>query len=292
MSVNCLGYMGFRARDLDAWSHFATGVLGLMPSEAVGDELRFRADAQSWRIQVERGPEDDVAFLGFEVAGPEAFDTMSKRLRDAGVQLGNEDRDTAIKRGVTDLASCFDPQGLRVEIYYGPTERHEMPFASTAGVDRFVTGEEGIGHVVLAAPDIASTRQFYRDILGFRLSDTIRMKIGPKIAFDMEFYHCNPRHHTVALIPAPMPKRLHHFMLQVSTLDEVGFALERAQAAGVPITATLGRHTNDHMVSFYARTPSGFEVEYGYGARSVDEATWRVVRHDAPSSWGHKRSAH
>ena len=180
---------------------------------------------------------------------------------------------------------------LRVEIYYGPTERHETPFTSVAGVSGFVTGEEGIGHVVMTTPDIAGTRAFYQDILGFRLSDIIRMSAGPGRSIDMEFYHCNPRHHTLALVPVAAPKRLHHFMLQVNTLDEVGFALERAEAAGATITATLGRHTNDHMVSFYARTPSGFEVEYGYGARTVDEATWRVARHDAPSSWGHKRGA-
>ena len=43
-------------------------------------------------------------------------------------------------------------------------------------------------------------------------------------------------------------------------------SMERAQAAQVPVTATLGRHTNDRMVSFYVRTPAGFEVEFGFGA--------------------------
>jgi len=115
--------------------------------------------------------------------------------------------------------------------------------------------------------------------------------MGQQTAFDMEFFHCNPRHHTLALIPLPLPKRLHHVMLQVPTLDAVGFALERAEAAKAPITSTLGRHTNDRMVSFYARTPAGFEVEFGFGALEVDDATWRVTRHDKPSSWGHKRPA-
>jgi hypothetical protein len=95
---------------------------------------------------------------------------------------------------------------------------------------------------------------------------------------------------------APWPnstsKRLHHFMVQVATLDGVGFALERATAAGAPITASLGRHTNDQMVSFYSRTPAGFEVEFGQGAIQVDDATWRVARHDKPSSWGHNRPTH
>ena len=290
MSVNCLGYLGFKAADLDAWSRFGVEVLGLMPAEAPPGALRFRADAQSWRVSVEQGAEDDIDFVGFEVAGPEALAEMAARLTAAGVSLGVDDDALAGRRGVTGLVSCRDPHGLGVEIYYGPTERHETPFTSTR-VSGFVTGEEGIGHVVLATPDIAASRAFYQDLLGFRLSDIIRMAIGPKMAIELEFYHCNPRHHTLALVPAPAPKRLHHFMLQVNTLDEVGFALERAQGAGAPITASLGKHTNDHMVSFYARTPSGFEVEYGFGARTVDDATWRVVRHDAPSVWGHKRLA-
>ena len=143
------------------------------------------------------------------------------------------------------------------------------------------------GYVFLAA-----ARRFYRDVLGFRLSDIIRMRVSAQVSFDLEFFHCNRRHHSLALMPVPMPRRLHHFMIQAPTLDAVGFAMERAQAAGAPITATLGRHTNDHMVSFYARTPAGFEVEFGYGALEVDDATWRVSRHDKPSRWGHKRPTH
>lgn len=291
MSVSCLGYLGVRASDLPAWSRFATDVLGLMPAPAADGELRFRTDAQSWRLWVASGPEDDLDFVGFEVSGPEALAEIGERLKSAGVSVGNDDADLARARGVTGLISCRDPHGLRVEIYYGPTERHEAPFVSPAGVSGFVTGEEGVGHVVLTTPDIDAARAFYKEVLGLRLSDIIALPVGHGTVLEMEFYHCNPRHHSLALIPASAPRRLHHFMVQVNTLDEVGFALERAQGAGVPITATLGRHTNDHMVSFYARTPSGFEVEYGFGARKVDDATWRVARHDAPSSWGHRRGA-
>jgi len=213
---------------------------------------------------------------------------------DAHIEFHEGDAPLLQGRGVTGLISWVDPDQLPVEIYYGPSERTEAPFTSPAGISGFVTGDQGLGHVVLTAPDIQKSRFFYQDVLGFRLSDIIHMQFGPDFGFDMEFFHCNPRHHTLALIPVPVPvpapKRMHHFMLQVNTLDEVGFALERAEAANIPITATLGRHTNDHMVSFYASTPSGFEVEFGHGARTVDDANWRIARHDKPSSWGHKRS--
>ncbi len=292
MSISALGYLGFEVRNVDAWVAFATNVLGLMPAESPGAARRFRIDDLAWRLEACEGARDDLAFAGFEVAGAVELHAVSERLSNGGVAVKDGDAGLASERGVCGLICCQDPDGLPVEVFYGPTLRTEAPFVSAAGVAGFVTGEQGLGHIVLATKDIDAARHFYQDLLGFRLSDVIAMRIGPQTAFDMEFFHCNPRHHTLALIPLPMPKRLHHFMLQVPSMDAVGFALERAEAAGAPIAASLGRHTNDHMVSFYARTPAGFEVEFGFGAREVDDATWRVTRHDSPSTWGHKRLAH
>jgi len=292
MSIGSLGYLGLKVKEPHAFTEFATGILGLMAGEVVGEARRFRLDELDWRISVEQGDADDVSYLGFEVAGPTELDTVRERLVKAGVAVSGSNPGAIAERGVLELIACRDPDGLPVEIFYGPTVRTEVPFVSPAGISQFVTGTQGLGHVVLSTRDIAASRRFYRDLLGFRPSDTIRMRMGPQASFDMEFFHCNPRHHTLALIPLPMPKRLHHFMLQVPTLDVVGYALERAEAAGVPISATLGRHTNDRMVSFYTRSPAGFDVEFGFGALEVDDATWRVTRHEKPSSWGHKHGAH
>jgi len=51
---------------------------------------------------------------------------------------------------------------------------------------------------------------------------------------------------------------------------------------------TIGRHSNDHMVSFYARTPGGFEVEYGWDGLQIDPASWTAGRLESPSLWGHR----
>ncbi len=292
MTIGSLGYIGLKVKDPAAWDAFATNILGLMPGTPAGAARRYRLDDLGWRIAVEAGETDDLSFLGFEVAGPAELETVRARLAEGGVAVGNGDPDLLAERQVLGLLTCQDPDGLTVEIYYGPTLRTETPFASPAGVTGFLTGEQGLGHAVLSTKDMAAARHFYQDLLGFRLSDIIRMQQSPEFGFDMEFFHCNARHHTLALIPVPMPKRLHHFMVQVASLDAVGFALERATAAGTPITSSLGRHTNDQMVSFYVRTPAGFEVEFGQGAIEVDDATWRVGRHDKPSSWGHHRPAH
>jgi biphenyl-2,3-diol 1,2-dioxygenase len=291
MAIGNLGYLGFKASDLAAWRTFGQDVLGLMLSDEADGRLRFRIDDQAWRISVDSGSEDDLAYMGFEVSGADGLDELKRSLEAAGVTVSKGDQKLINDRGVTDLITCQDPDGIQVEIYYGPTHRLEVPFSSPKGVSGFVTDDQGIGHVVLGTGNMDEARKFYSNILGFKLSDIIVMRPAPDMAIAMEFYHCNPRHHTLALVPFRTPKHLLHFMLQANTLDEVGFALDRAQTAGAKITLTLGRHTNDHMVSFYAQTPSKFEVEYGFGARIVDDATWHVVRHENISTWGHKRAA-
>jgi 2,3-dihydroxybiphenyl 1,2-dioxygenase len=288
-AIRSLGYFGLQVSDLSAWTACATEILGLMADDdGVPDRRRFRIDQQAWRISVSQGPQDDIVFVGFEVAGPIELEAMRVRLAEAGVAFAEAEPALLAERNVLELIHCQDPIGLAIEIYYGPHECFERPFVSPAGTTGFVTGGQGAGHIVLSAPDMAACETFYAGALGLRLSDVISMPIGPGMTIDLRFYHCNPRHHTLALVPAPAPRRLHHFMLQTRTLDDVGLALDRAIAGGMHVAQTLGRHTNDHMVSFYAVVPGGFQVEYGWGARDVAEHDWRVVRHQAISIWGHK----
>lgn len=291
MSVIGLGYIGLNVSSVEAWTTWAHDFLGAMaaPDSPAGVK-RLRLDDHAWRVALEPGDRDDLARIGLEVAGPQALAELRARLAGAGVEVADAGPELLAERGVMGLVSCRDPEGLPVELYYGPTHLTHAPFVSPQGA-RFVTGPQGLGHVVLATADLAATRAFYLDLLGFRQSDTIRMALSPTFALDLEFYYCNPRHHTLAVAPLPAlpPKRMNHMMVQVESLDAVGFALDRAAATGTPVTQTLGRHSNDKMVSFYVATPSGFELEFGYDALAVDAQTWTMARHDRTSSWGHKR---
>lgn len=291
MSVIGLGYIGLNVSDVDAWKTWARDFVGAMEGPvSPGGMERLRLDDHAWRIALEPGDKDDLSWIGLEVAGPADLAVLRERLTADGVEVEDATAELLAERGVLGLVRCRDPEGLGVELYYGPTHLTHIPFVSPHGA-RFVTGRQGLGHVVLATTDLAATRRFYLDLLGFRQSDTIRMAVSPTFHLDLEFYYCNPRHHTLAVAPVPMmpPKRMNHMMVQVASLDEVGFALDRLQATGTRLTQTLGRHTNDKMVSFYVATPSGFELEFGYDAVAVDAETWAMARHDRTSSWGHHR---
>jgi 2,3-dihydroxybiphenyl 1,2-dioxygenase len=285
MAISALGYVVVEASDLNAWADYAQNTLGVECNKVEG-ALELRIDDRAWRVRVEQGPSDDLKSVGFETATPAAFANVLATLEAQGVKY-TKDAALAKQRGVVEVATFTDPAGVTVEVFYGATRAFQKPFVSPIGVRGFLTGEQGMGHIVIAVPD-ADVYQAFWSQLGFRLSDYIEFQPAPGIDARVTFMHCNPRHHTLAFACVPGGKKIVHLMLQTNHLDDVGLARDRAKKAGVPIAWDIGRHTNDHMTSFYMLSPSKWELEYGWGAREIDDATWTVERHDSISIWGHE----
>ena len=286
-----LGYLGFEVSGLAAWQAFATDVLGLEAgAPTAAGALPLRMDELERRILLHEGPGDDLAYAGWEVRDEPSLRALAGRLEAAGVAVREGSAADAAERGVATLLRCADPNGNAVELFVGPRVA-TAPFRSSRLLSGFVTGDQGLGHLVLVTKSLRETDRFYRDLLGLRLSDRIQTRLGGVLPVEIVFLHANPRHHSLAFAEAPLPKRMHHFMLEVGSLDDVGRAYDRCLDAGVPIAQTLGRHPNDRMVSFYARTPSGFDVEFGWGARTIDDATWQARVYGEISEWGHRPPA-
>jgi len=189
----------------------------------------------------------------------------------------------AAQRRVAGLIVTQDPMGNRIEIVHGAESTAE-PFQPGRCISGFRTGALGMGHAVLTVPDMKLALGFYRDLLGFRTSDYVTHP------FHAHFMHVNARHHSLALIETGTTG-LHHLMMELFNLDDVGQGYDLAMLEEGRVATSLGRHTNDFMTSFYARTPGGFMVEYGWGGRVVDDATWQPVEmHSGPSLWGHERT--
>lgn len=289
MTSISLGYIGLSVTDVDAWRRYLSAFTGAMEgARAASGATRFRLDDHAWRISVEQGELDDLGYMGLEVQDAPALDMLRNRLAAAGVAFTEGTEAQRGERGVMGLILTQDPSGIPLEIYYGPTILSNEPFASPTGT-RFVTGDQGLGHLALASDKGAECHAFYVGALGFRQADTIRMRMTDDFALDLEFFYGNPRHHTLALAPLPFPppKRIHHLMFQVEEFDQVGYALDRTRQCDVQLTRTIGRHSNDKMISFYCSTPSGFELEYGFGAIEIHGSDWTVARHDRISAWGH-----
>lgn len=273
------------ATDLPAWKTFACDLLGLQPAEETPDRLLLRMDEKSYRVDIRRGQEDRVSVLGWEVAGARELDELARTLTSHGYAVKTADPAALAERQVSGLVSFDDPEGVSLEIFYGLKKDRDR-FVSPTGA-RFVTGTGGLGHAFQIVRNAEPYRVLYEEIFGFRLSDHI--DFGPGITGT--FLHCNQRHHSFAYAPIPpAPQGVGHLMFEVDDLDLVGRAWDKVEAGAAPVALTFGKHSNDEMLSFYAVTPSGFQVEYGYGGKTIDDATWTPSRYDVTSYWGHKRT--
>lgn len=295
MKIHSLGYIGVNCTDPTRWADFGTQVLGMMDvSEKLqndGDEsVYLKMDDRPFRIVVEKSDRDSYGFSGWEVNGPEAFADAISTLEEAGVAYERASEELIAARRVQDLVRFADPEGNQHEVYWGPVSDFAQ-FASPVGIKSFVTGEQGFGHVVMPAPNFDKTVAFYQDVMGFGMADLMKVRFTPDPAEPEKrlfFMHCNPRHHSLALFEAPVPSGCVHMMVEVDSIDEVGRAMDRMQAAGVKLTGTLGRHANDHMVSFYMESPSGFMVEYGADGMTVEDwDKYSAFQSTVNSFWGH-----
>src|SRR5581483_4712064 len=241
----------------------------------------FRMDDRKQRVVIDRAMGDGARFFGWEVADGTALDALAAKLESAGIAVTVEPKALADARRVRALISFTDPAGNRLEAFHG-AEIDDTPFAPGRSISGFRTGPLGLGHAVLTVENIEPVMAFYMQVLGFGLSDYIEKP------FRAYFFHVNPRHHSLALIETGTAG-MHHLMVELFSLDDVGQSYDVALAEDC-VNVTLGRHTNDFMTSFYAKTPSSFMVECGWGGREVEPASWQPVEmHHGPRLWGHER---
>lgn len=294
MAVANLGYLHISEQAAGSWKSFGGNILGAMPVEraAYSGNTFLKIDDAPFRILVSPGEGDVLLASGWETASQADYNALKTKLAEAGVTLTDGSDDDAALRCVTEFASGQDPSGNNFEIYHGRTTDADcdLEFVSPTGVSKFITGDMGLGHVVIPAVDTQATHDFYINVMGFGDSDNLKLPPPAEGAPEMNiiFMHAdNPRHHSLALANFPHPLGIVHLMLEVTGIDEVGACLDRVNTAGLPLLSTLGRHCNDNMVSFYVIGPGGIAVEYGYDGLQLDWDTFTPTQSTEGDFWGH-----
>jgi 2,3-dihydroxybiphenyl 1,2-dioxygenase len=288
--LKSLGYITVSTADIDRWRHFAFGVLGF--AEGNGPDpsaLYLRMDERAARIIVVPGETDRVLRIGWEVRDHAALQRVTAALDRAAVAFKRLSVDEAGERRVEEVITFEDPSGTTLEVFHGAVLDHS-PVITPFGA-KFVTGDQGLGHVVVPATDPKAMFDFYTDVLGFRSRGAFRVPLPKEFGpVRVRFLGINERHHSMAIVPAAHQRDpgVVHVMVEVDTLDAVGRALDRIKADGIQLSSTLGRHTNDKMVSFYVRAPGEWDIEFGTDGMRVDETYYTAEEITADSYWGHQ----
>lgn len=282
MSLKALGYIGANAVNLQEWKDYACDIFGAQLVSESPDQLKLRLDDKHHRMTIHKADAPGARHFGWDVGSREGLADTVAMLRQRGCEVTQGTVEECQDRRVMGLVHVDDPSGNALELFYGQMSGY--PFQPARPLSGFRTGDLGLGHVVFMTQALDQMLDFY-GALGLRMSDYIVMHAFGKVK--AHFMHCNPRHHSIAMVPGPH-NAFHHMMLEVNSLDDVGSAYDLVNARKINVTQTFGKHTNDHMLSFYSQTPSGFELEYGCDGRTIDdEAAWNVVEYDSISFWGH-----
>ncbi|WP_026927943.1 VOC family protein [Granulicoccus phenolivorans] len=282
-AVRSMGYAIVNATDLDAWYEYGTNIVGLQVAERTESRIRFRMDQKAYRLEINKAEEDRITHIGWEVAGAQELEELAAAVSALGYDVQRPDAAEIADRCVVDMVRFTDPDGtVTLELHYALHDSLDR-FASPLG-HVFVTGTGGAGHVFQLVKDVKAYETLYFDTLGFRLSDWIDMK-GLKLTFT----HCNPRHHSYAFGGGVegLPQAIGHLMFEVEDIDHVGRAHDKVLNGEAQLINSLGRHTNDKMISFYMNSPSNFGVEFGTGGLLIDDETWTPTWYTDTKYWGH-----
>lgn len=285
MDILGLGYLGLQSPTAKAWREYGPDVLGMELNLSRNDDsVYLRMDEQDYRLAVHPGPQDRLGYLGWELRHRPAWEAAVERLQSSGYDVVMGDAALEDQRGVHAVATLLGPDGYQHEFYYGrlfhPDFRPGRPMRGG-----FSTGKYGLGHVVLVVPEITPELDlWYRDTMGFRWFGH-----GPR-KDSLVFYRprLNPHSHSIAYAPMAGKHGLYHIGIEVEDLDDLGVAYDLVREAGLPIYRTMGRHTQDPVISFYSYSPSGGIIEYIWGTVDMPEEDFQEKKPRQLSVWGHQ----
>ncbi|WP_238366707.1 VOC family protein [Mesobacterium pallidum] len=126
-----------------------------------------------------------------------------------------------------------------------------------------------ITHCVINTPDMEGVESWYRDVLGFRVSDySADQMVFLRSASDMETVD----HHCIALVRAPYAS-VNHVAFEMASIDDFMRGIGRMRQKGQVPSWGPGRHGPGDNPFAYFVSPSGFVIEFTSEVQQIDEAT-------------------
>lgn len=284
-----MGYAVIESKHAQGWLTLLGEGLGMQAEILGSGAVGARMDDHQRRFLVVPGAAEDLVSLGLEF-DTDALALFRERAGKHGIELREAGAEESELRGVKRFWHFQGPKGLRIEVFDEPVLERTPPRLEASG---FVTGERGWGHIGMSTRRPEAMKRFWYGLFDMRLTDELACRVSG-VPLQVEFMRFNERHHSVAIVYTPKVRldpirtRIQHFEVQVASLDDLTSAYRRCRELDIPISMAVGRHANDKGVSFYVRTPSGFDIECTWDALDVDERTWKGEMWDRISDWGHQ----
>jgi catechol 2,3-dioxygenase-like lactoylglutathione lyase family enzyme len=284
ITVDDIAYVRYQVTDLDRMESFLTD-FGLQRAARTDNALYMRAGGTRHHVHIsEAGPQDATLGFGFHIRNASDLDRLAAHLGSSVEQNPEPGGGLRVR--------LVDPAGFVVDVLHGQLSHAPLAVRSDVSTNtatqRTRLGTKvrlkpapssvmRLGHVALLVRDFAPMLAFYRDVFGFRVSDTYWAgHDGNVIA---AFLHCGlgeawTDHHTIALISASDNKsRFDHTAFEVLDLDDVMQGSEYLKSRGHVHSWGIGRHIQGSQIFDYWRDPFGNKIEHWTDGDLVNDRT-------------------
>jgi len=222
---------------------FYEKALGLA-SRPVGEGLWHLAGPER-RLLIGRGDNETVAYSAFALDEPERLAALSAHFSAQGIAVEANPSPLFADAGF----SIVDPDGQRL-VFGVPSPEVDAHAPATGRPGR-------TQHIVFATTDLPVITAFYRDALGYVVSDEVVAESGEATA---AFFRSDEEHHSYAAFRADGPRYDHHAM-EVRAWDDIRDWADHFATLEVPIWWGPGRHGPGNNLFIMVRDPDGNRIE-------------------------------
>jgi catechol 2,3-dioxygenase-like lactoylglutathione lyase family enzyme len=269
--ISHLRHVDLAVPDYERQLDFYTSTWGLAK---VGSEpglafLAAEGSPEQYIVRLRKDADKRLDLLAFGVATAADVDALAQRLAEAGVPLVHEPTALQTMGGGYGFR-FFDVDGRTIEVSADVETRQHRAIEEGEAIP------VRISHAVMNSNNPNATRDFYANVLGFKLSDTLW---GEHMGEMMHFMRCNDWHHSLAIAKGPHTS-VHHVSFEMRGLDEYMRGTGRVMRAGIKKIWGPGRHNAGNNTFSYFLDPSGNTMEYTTELEKIETDEWHPSVYD------------
>jgi catechol 2,3-dioxygenase-like lactoylglutathione lyase family enzyme len=270
-----LGHVTLSTPDLPRLVDYYTHIIGLTLVDRTESRAVLASRLGQEAVVLERGDRHQCTALSLQVAPRLDLAEIAAQLSKLGI---SSDQCPDITPGISRAVRFDDPKGTHIELFSeyanapeDPQEAAIMPFK--------------LGHVAFTTTDVQRVVEFYRTVLGFRISDWR----GDFFAF----LRCGPDHHSVNFVGGGADK-IHHAAFELRDWSEIQRACDFLAKRSIRLVIGPIRHIIGHNIAIYHKDPDEMLVEFFTELDQMkdeelgffDPRPWHQDRPQVPKVWG------
>lgn len=270
MGVLRLAHVDARTTDLELSEAYYTEVMGLQLAERTDDSIYLKCwdEPDHHSVRLRYAPRTGLDLFSFRVEAEDDLHDLEKRVESYGAQVSRVSKGEAVGQGESIRFEV--PSGQTMELVWdieqtgnllGKHNPSPVPPPGLPGI-----APPRIDHMLVNAEEVGEAYAFFRDVLGFRLTEQLLDGNGHQLGVWLERSH-SP--HDLAIVNGPNGA-LHHFAFWLDDWDHVRKAADILAYNGVQIDQGPTRHGITRGNTIYFFDPLGIRNEVFTGGYRPD----------------------